>query len=220
MAKNRFEEDLTDLVARISAGSNSKSVAKLDAVKTRLFDLHDLNTVKINHSAMELVCAYSLILAGYEVVVEEKISDLLVCDVLGVKGEGRAIVEVETAFVPPDHALDPSDFFRARVTSKIARYSQYSEKFILGAPPYCILPIPSIFQQPPSHRTATDVSDAKNLCDRYYSNPAISLEEIRNARLHSIYIIDVDKGRVNEMDPEAYLEATQSSRSLLLSEAQ
>lgn len=215
MAKNKFEEDLADLCARISPEMSQQAIERLEAVKTRLFELHDENLVKINHSAMELVCAHSLILAGYKVVVEEKLSDLLVCDVLGIKGDGKAIVEVETGFVPPDHALDPTDFFTARVTSKIARYSPFSEKFILGAPPYCVLPIPELFQKPPGRRTTDEVGRAKNLCDRYYSSPPVTLEEIRNARLHSIHIIDVDRGKVREMDPEAYLEANAASRSLI-----
>ena len=44
----------------------------------------------------------------------------------------------------------------------------------------------------------------KTLCDRYYSNPPVSVEEIRNARLHTIYVINVDEGRVQETDPENY----------------
>ena len=34
----------------------------------------------------------------------------------------------------------------------------------------------------------------------------MSLEEIRNARLHTIYIIDVDETTVEETDPSAYTE--------------
>jgi len=34
----------------------------------------------------------------------------------------------------------------------------------------------------------------------------VSLEEIRNARLHAIYIIDVDETTVQETEPSAYTE--------------
>jgi len=34
----------------------------------------------------------------------------------------------------------------------------------------------------------------------------VTLEEIRNARLHAIYVIDVDEATVQETDPSAYTE--------------
>ena len=48
----------------------------------------------------------------------------------------------------------------------------------------------------------------KNLCDRFYKNPKIKFEDILNARIHSIYLINTDKGFAKELDPEAYLEMT------------
>jgi hypothetical protein len=46
----------------------------------------------------------------------------------------------------------------------------------------------------------------KKLCDAYYQKPPVALEEIRNARIQEIYIIDVDRAKVQEIDPEAYLK--------------
>ena len=54
------------------------------------------NLVKINHSAMELVCAKHLIRYGYKVDVEKQLTDILICDVYAEKGDGAAIVEIET----------------------------------------------------------------------------------------------------------------------------
>lgn len=204
------------MVLRISP--KAENLEKLNAVKSRLIELHNQNLVKINHSAMELVCAYHLILKGYTVTVEQQVNGSLVCDILGIKGEGRAIVEIETGFIPPEHALDPSTFFTARITSKIARYSSYSEKFALGAPPYCILPVLPVFQKPPSRRNMTELRKVKDLCDKYYKNPPITLEQIREARLHSIHVIDVDTGQTREMDPEAYIGATER-RAITLDDA-
>jgi hypothetical protein len=56
--------------------------------------LYMVNLVKINHSVMELVCAKSLIKMDYDAQVEHKLSDILVCDFYGVKGEGSFIVEI------------------------------------------------------------------------------------------------------------------------------
>jgi hypothetical protein len=46
----------------------------------------------------------------------------------------------------------------------------------------------------------------KKLCDMYYQNPPVTEEEILNARLHEIYLIDVDRVKVLEIDPEAYMK--------------
>jgi len=169
--------------------------------------MHKQNLVKINHSAMEVICAKHLILKGYEVDVEHSVSGTLVCDLFGVKGEGRAVVEIETGFVPPEHALDPTSYYSARVASKIARYSTFADKFSLSSPLYQVLPIPSLLLKPPRMREIEEIEEAKALCDRYYRNPPITLEEIAVARVHSIFLIDVDSGYVREFDPETYGES-------------
>jgi len=34
----------------------------------------------------------------------------------------------------------------------------------------------------------------------------VSVDEIRNARLHMVLIVDVDRARIQEIDPEDYVE--------------
>jgi hypothetical protein len=155
---------------------------------------------------MELVCAKQLILKGYDVDVEHPLEGGLTCDLYGMKGHGTLIVEVETGFVPPEHALDPAAYCKARIASKITRYGNHSEKFALGVPPYYILQIPPALTKPPRDREFEELREIKSRCDLYYKNPAVSLDEIRNARLHTIYVIDVDKVAVREIDPSAYVE--------------
>jgi hypothetical protein len=46
----------------------------------------------------------------------------------------------------------------------------------------------------------------KALCDLYYSNPPVTLEELRNCRLHSVMVIDVDDVSVQDFSPEEYKE--------------
>jgi len=201
----KFEKDLAVLLERI-AGDNPRIREKLERLKRKLVKLHYRGEVKINHSVMELLCAKPLLLRGYEVDVERKINGVLTCDVYGTKGNGSLIVEIETGFVPPEHALDPSTYCRARIASKIARYSNYATKFALGIPPYYIIEIPEVFVKPPRHREIEELREVKKLCDLYYSNPPVSIEEIRSARIHAIYIIDVDGAEVREVDPYAYLK--------------
>lgn len=206
MDLERFTADVTSLSAKMSVGEPEDVVQRMDFVKNRLIHLYSRNLVKINHSAMELVCAKHLIRYGYHVDVEKQLTDILICDVYAEKGDGAAIVEIETGFIPPEHALDPLSYYAARIASKIARYSKYANKFVLATPPVSILPIPQLFVRPPKDRRPGEIKDVKALCDKYYKNPPVTDDEILNGRLHIIYIINIDASKVVEMDVDSYFE--------------
>ncbi len=109
----RFRSDLEMLARRIERRAGERLPAsRLQPLIDGLTELYMSGAVKINHSAMELVVAAHLMMRGYLVDVEVEVGDLR-CDVMGTGGD-RVIVEVETGFVPPDHALDPGSFCRAR----------------------------------------------------------------------------------------------------------
>jgi hypothetical protein len=171
--------------------------------------MYKKNLVKINHSVLELICAANLIASGYKVEVEKQVSDILVCDLFAKKGGGDTIIEIETGFTPPDHAMDTIDYSTARIMSKIARYSKYCSKFSLATPVMGLIPIPKIFLIPPNARTKEDVKKVQDLCDRYYKNPPINYDDILNARIHSIYLINVDKNFAKALDPQGYVDLTE-----------
>jgi hypothetical protein len=202
---NKFDRDLEILSTKLNRDTDKQTQKELNALKDKLIRMHNENVVKINHSVMEIVCAKHLILKGYEVDIERPV-DGLICDLYGVKGLGSHIVEVETGFIPPSHALDPANYRKSRIASKIIRYGNHSDKFALGVPPYYLLQIPDILVKPPRARKKEDLNYLKTLCDRYYKNPPVTLDEIRNARIHTIYIIDVDDTTITEVDPVTYLE--------------
>ncbi|MGB9914912.1 MAG: hypothetical protein ACPLIG_03745 [Candidatus Bathyarchaeales archaeon] len=203
--RERFEQDLNVLLSRLIVGVEKEVADKLTTLKDWLVKLQMENVVKINHSVMELVCAKHLILKGYEVQLEHRLSDILTCDLYSVKGYGNLIVEIETGFIPPEYALCPLTYTSARLASKIIRYSSFAGKFALGMPPHYILPFPRALAKPPRHRTAEEIVAIKKLCDMYYQNPPVTEEEICNARIQEIYIIDVDGAEVYEIDPQAYM---------------
>ncbi len=204
--KVKFEHDLDVLLSRLTADMDKESIHKLNKLRDELLRLHQENVVKINHSVMELVCAKYLILKGYDVQIEQPLSDILTCDLYATKGYGNLIVEIETGYIPPEHAMDPLTYTYARLASKIIRYSCFSGKFAIGIPSHYILPLPRTLALPPRRRTTQDIEEIKNLCDWYYQNPPVTEEGIRNARVHEIYIIDVDRTIVQAMDPEAYMK--------------
>ena len=202
---NKFDRDLEILSAKLNRDAEKEVQKKLNVLKDKLIRLHDENVVKINHSVMELVCAKHLILKDYELDIERPV-DGLICDLYGMKGLGSHIVEVETGFIPPSHALDPANYRKSRIASKIIRYGNHSDKFALGVPPYYLLQIPDILVKPPRDRTVKDLKYLKSLCDLYYKNPPVTLDEIKNARIHTIYMIDVDEITVKEVNPTTYIK--------------
>jgi len=202
----KFEEDLEFLLPKLSQDMQGKAKESLGKLRARLIELHKSNVVKINHSVMELVCAKHLIVKQYDVDVEHQLDATLICDLYATKGYGSLIVEIETGFIPPDHALDPSAYLSARIASKIIRYSNYAGKFALGVPPHYILPIPQLLTVPSRQRTLENLKEMKSLCDQYYLSPQVSLDEVKNAKLHVIYVIDVDNASIQEVVPETYVK--------------
>jgi len=204
----KFQDDVYAITELLSKNLSPELTPKLNFVRQNLIEYYQKNLVKINHSVLELICAAELISHGFTVDVEKSISDILVCDLFGKKGNGTSIIEIETGFTPPEHALDTVDYYAARIVSKISRYSKYCEKFSLATPVVNILPMSEIFLLPPNARNLDDVKKLKKLCDRFYKNPKINLEDIQNAHIHSVYLINTDKGFAKEMDPELYLQMT------------
>ncbi len=210
MDVEKFQDDVYAISELLSEQLDSKDVPKLNFVRQRLIDMYKENLVKINHSVLELIGASELIAHGYFVDVEKSLSKLLRCDLFGTKGDSSCIIEIETGFTPPAHALDTVDYYAARIVSKIARYSQFCGKFSLATPVVNVLPISRVFLLPPQARKKEDVMRLKNLCDRFYKNPTINFDQIQNAHLHSIYLINTDKVFAKELDPESYLEITEN----------
>ena len=209
MDLEKFRNDVCEVTDRLANNLSYEDLPKLNNVCQQLIEMYKKNLVKINHSVLELVCAANLIANGYLVEVEKQISDILVCDLFAKKGDGDTIIEIETGFTPPDHAMDTVDYSTARIMSKIARYSKFCSKFSLATPVMGIIPIPKIFLIPPNSRKKEDVKKVQNLCDRYYKNPSINYDDILNARLHSIYLINVDKDFAKPLDPQGYVDLTE-----------
>ena len=208
MDVEKFQDDVYTITELLSKKLSPELLPKLNFVRQNLIEYYKKNLVKINHSVLELICAAELISHGFTVDVEKSVSDVLVCDLYGKKGDGTTIIEIETGFTPPEHALDTVDYYAARIVSKIARYSKYCAKFSLATPVVNILPISELFLQPPKSRKPEHVEKLKKLCDRFYKNPRIKLEDIQNSHIHSVYLINTDKGFAKEMDPEKYLSLT------------
>ncbi len=206
MDVEEFEEDLDTIISNTRI-KDPILLKRIDNIKRRLTSLYKKNQIKINHSVMELLVVVHLLKYGYESIeVEKQLSDILRCDVYAKKGDGDMIVEIETGFVPPDHALDPLLYYKARLASKIARYSQFASKFMLATPQQSILPIPELFIKPVKARSSKKIAEVKSLCDIYYKNPSITLEDIQYGRLHSIFIINIDDVALLEFDPIKYVD--------------
>ena len=210
MDVEKFKDDVYVITDRLSVHLAKDDTPKLNYVRQRLIDLYQQNLVKINHSVLELICAANLVSNGYTVDVEKPLTDSLVCDIYAKKGDQVAIIEIETGFTPPEHALDTIDYYTSRIISKIARYSKYCTKFSLATPVIGILPIGRIFLTFPDLRSESEIKKIKSLCDRFYKNPPIASADILNAKLNSVYLINIDKDFAKEVDPMTYYKLTSS----------
>lgn len=195
---------------RLAPMLQKDDVPKLNYVRQRLIELYQQNLVKINHSVLELICAANLVAKGYAVDVEKPLTDSLVCDIYAKKDSNISIIEIETGFTPPEHALDTISYYVSRIVSKIARYSKYCNEFSLATPVIGMLPIHKVFLNPPAHRPESELKKIKTMCDEFYKNPPIEYDEILNAKLNSIYLINIDKGFAKEIDPASYYKMTVS----------
>jgi len=204
----KFREDVYAITDRLSPQLQKDDLPKLNYVRQRLIDLYQQNLVKINHSVLELICAANLVSNGYTVDVEKRLTDSLVCDLYAKKGTEISIIEIETGFTPPEHALDTIDYYVSRIVSKISRYSKYCTKFSLATPVIGILPVNKIFLTDSARRHEGEVRKIKSLCDRFYKNPPIEYADILNAKLDSVYLINIDKGFAKEISPGAYSSLT------------
>ena len=206
MDVRRFRGDLYQLANRACRGDDRDVRSKVFEIADILVGLYRKNFVKINHSALELVLARSLIRQGYDVKVEHKLDRTLVCDVYGTGLDGPLNAEIETGFIPPEAALEPSGYARSRIASKIARYSRFASRFALGTTPSYVLDFPHFFVKPPRSRTRPEAEAIKALTDVRYNKPPISVEEMLRARLDSVFLIDVDSATTKELGPAEYLE--------------
>ncbi|MBI5698121.1 MAG: hypothetical protein HZC29_06525 [Thaumarchaeota archaeon] len=210
MDLEKFQDDVYTVTNHLAQNLNKDDIPKLNFVRQRLIELYQQNLVKINHSVLELICASNLVAKGYAVDVEKPLTNSLVCDLYGKKDNKTVIIEIETGFTPPEHALDTIDYYVSRIVSKIARYSKYCDEFSLATPVIGMLPINKVFLNPPSMRTETEIKKIKANCDGFYKNPPIEYTDILNAKLNSIYLINIDKVFAKEIDPVSYYKLTAS----------
>ncbi|HXG73290.1 MAG: hypothetical protein QW177_04950 [Candidatus Nitrosotenuis sp.] len=210
MDLEKFRDDVYTITNQLSSQLQKDDQPKLNYVRQRLIDLYQQNLVKINHSVLELICAANLVAKGFTVDVEKQLTNSLVCDIYAKKDSQISIIEIETGFTPPEHALDTIDYYVSRIVSKIARYSKYCDDFSLATPVIGILPFHRVFLNPPPLRPENEIKKIKSLCDRFYRNPPIEYDDILNAKLNSIYLINIDKGFAKQIDPVSYYKITAS----------
>ena len=210
MDLEKFQDDVYTVTNQLGKSLDQEQIPKLNFVRQRLIELYQQNLVKINHSVLELICAANLVSKGFSVDVEKSLTGSLVCDLYGKKDGQTAIIEIETGFTPPEHALDTIDYYTSRIVSKIARYSKYCDVFSLATPVIGMLPIHKVFLNTPLQRIPAEIKKIKSQCDIFYKNPPIEYDDILNAKLDSIYLINIDKGFAKEINPTTYHSLTGS----------
>ncbi|MCS7125915.1 MAG: hypothetical protein NZ929_03285 [Aigarchaeota archaeon] len=208
MSNDKFTEDILKIVEKAVSIYGVDIRNKLSRLSSKLIELHRMNRVKINHSIMEIVMGAYFIDRGYEVDVEADVGDKLIADVVAYDDKEKILVEIETGFTSPENALDPQSYLMARIVSKLARYSKHSDIFSFATPLHNVLQIPRVYLKPSKERRREEMMILKDLCDRYYSQPPITIEDIARPKIDSIYLINVDTLRVKKQSLKQYMKTT------------
>jgi hypothetical protein len=79
----------------------------------------------------------------------------------------------------------------------------------LGSPAHYVMPIPRMLTKPPRSRVQPEIDMVKHYCDLYYSNPPVSHDEIVNAHIHSVQVINVEHLAIQEIEPVDYIDRSE-----------
>ncbi|MBN2228658.1 MAG: hypothetical protein JW779_03620 [Candidatus Thorarchaeota archaeon] len=228
MTKKHFIRDMDELMTRLKPTTLPEVMNELVNVRERFVELSHRRLVKINHSIMQFLCAKHLIENGYRVKIEYALNGgTLMADIFGVRkrlidrndeakdailsemhgtdeDEETLVLEVETGFVPPKAALHPGTYRKTRIAAKIARYAGFSHYFYLATPHYHVLQIPNTMFERVGHRDDEELAKLKELCDAQYFTPPVLYDELATSEIQGIFIVNVDKMKVLEVDPQKY----------------
>jgi len=215
--RKKYEGMLDQLVKELKERLNfSFQKENLEEIKKKLIKRYRISNSKgyfknnnIIHSMLIVLMSYHLITKGWEVEVEKNLTrkpENLVCDIYSRKGNKLHIVEVETGNIPSYYLLErnlsPEEYQMARVISKIARYSHFGEFFSLGfsaTPSHNLKLLKPILNSFHSGLRKKDVERYLEIVNKLYSNPAISEEQIENAKLENVYLINIFKRSVEKI---------------------
>ncbi len=186
----------------------------LDEYKTRGLrnvERHlEMSNVSMLHADLQLILSKHLIKDGYRALVESPIKSFI-CDIVALRDSEKFNIEIETGL----YNIRDRDFNmeamirekRARTISKAARYSHLSYSFGFGVPPNYSIQMPREFSRLPEERRNDKIAELKGICDAYYRNPPISYEQIKNAVVDFIFIIDPINSTVTKKSTKDYIEA-------------
>ncbi|MCS7105402.1 MAG: hypothetical protein NZ954_07585 [Thermofilaceae archaeon] len=209
-------ESVDSVTERLVKNMDPPASEKLEQLASRLKELALRKVISSNHTVMELIVSAHLLSKGYDVEIEYVLAPGLVCDLYASNGDKSIVVEVETGFVPPENSVDPVAYRLARELSKVARYSRFSDYFVMAIPPFHILQLPYIVFLPPEERVQWGIEYFKKLIDAYYTKPPVKDEELLSAKLHYVYIVLVDALKLVELTAREYFQIFIERPAILL----
>ncbi|MDR2720468.1 MAG: hypothetical protein LBC03_06675 [Nitrososphaerota archaeon] len=204
--RKKFEANILWLLSKLTVNMSKPNITKINSLKDTLVKFQRNNVVKFNHSVMELVCTKSLVQKGYDVHFEYSLNSILICDLFDAKGHDSLIVEIETDLTPPENALVIIIYTYVHLASKIISYSSFAKNFALDVFPHCILPFSKVLAKSPCTISEAEIAKIKCLAVAYYHEPFVTINEICNAHLVWVQIIDFDTLTVQEFNSEVGLK--------------
>jgi hypothetical protein len=204
---------LSILLDRFLPCQDLEQMRKYQQITYRLTECRASGNPEIKHIVLQAILGrYLLTKEGFpDVRVEEELrfgvrgrEVILTYDVLALTQEGRHGFEVMTGFVNSRFGRCSAGLREARDNYKTVKYGQPDvvDSFSIAVPWYYVLQVDGVFALPPDERDKEGIERVKELCDWYVRETKreakrfFSKDDIRNAKLDFVYLIDARENRI------------------------
>uniref|UniRef100_A0A7C5UT11 Uncharacterized protein n=1 Tax=Ignisphaera aggregans TaxID=334771 RepID=A0A7C5UT11_9CREN len=181
---------------------NRLGVEELSNIVRRAIKLISEKGVSINHVLAELLIYYYLLRQGYSYVSIEESVGIVRCDVYAVKEEFNICIEIEFYSVPQDFVLNRTKYILARHIRKLIQIAKSNIKAAVFAYPYGSIPlVPLEIMKPIDNRSKKKIVELVSSIREMLPLDNSDIDYLMKVEIHSIYIFDIDTGKIYELTP-------------------
>jgi hypothetical protein len=181
---------------------NRLRVEELGNIVRRAIKLISEKGVSINHVLAELLIYHYLLRQGYSYVSIEESVGMARCDVYAIKEEFNICIEIDFYSVPQDFVLNRTKYILARHIRKLIQIVKSNIRAAIFAYPYGSIPlVPLELIKPIDSRSKKKIVELVSSIRETLPLDNSDVDYLMRVEIHSIYIFDIDTGKVYELTP-------------------
>jgi len=181
---------------------NRLRVEELGNIVRRAIKLISEKGVSINHVLAELLIYHYLLGQGYSYVSIEESVGMARCDVYAIKEEFNICIEIDFYSVPQDFVLNRTKYILARHIRKLIQIVKSNIRAAIFAYPYGSIPlVPLELIKPIDSRSKKKIVELVSSIREMLPLDNSDVDYLMRVEIHSIYIFDIDTGKVYELTP-------------------